>query len=160
MAARGLLLLVLGGMHCGILSAQIVRTTLLELVKQSPIIFLGHIHERADGPAPASSDDVIDFDVTQAFRGLKGTLSTVAMCNHHPNSEWPNLTTLKGDQIIFAEQKGNCLELTMGYRSAVTVADGLAHTSGITGEASRQPVASFSERVRALAMQKTQAQEH
>jgi hypothetical protein len=151
LASRRLLFLFFAATQCPLVSAQMVRTTLPELVSQSQVIFLGHVHE-CDGQVSVSAKAVIQFDATEVFKGAGDVQSVISMCNSHPDSEWPDLSRLKGDYVIFASPSGACLKLTVGYRSVAAVSDDVVNTSGITGEPPRQRLAAFSARIRAFVL--------
>lgn len=131
-----------------------IRTTLSELVRQSQVIVLGHIDEGTDQKLMAS-EDIVRFDVTEVFKGVRDVPSSIALCNYHPDSEWPDLSHLKGNYVIFASPNGMCLRLTVGYRSATLVTDGTAHTGGITGQPLQQSLTGFRAELRALVLQQS-----
>lgn len=148
---RTICVLLLGAALCPSVRAQMVKTTLPELVNQSGIIFIGHVHE-GEARSPVSANDVVQFDATELLKGAAGVQGVISMCNYHPNSEWPDLSRLKGDHVIFASPSGSCLKLTVGYRSVATVTDDVVNTSGITGQPLRQHLSAFSARIRSLVL--------
>jgi hypothetical protein len=152
---RAIGVLLLGAALCPSVRAQMVKTTLPELVNQSGVIFIGHVHE-ADARSPVSTNDAVQFDSTELFKGAATVQGVISMCNYHPDSEWPNLSRLKGDHVIFASPNGSCLKLTVGYRSVATVTDGVVNTSGITGQPLRQRLSAFSARIRSLVLLESQ----
>ena len=90
----------------------------------------------------------VEFDIVEVLKGKPRT--KLSLCNYHPDSEWPDLSRLNGDYVLFAEPDGNCERLTLGYRSLLPVVDRLADTSGIEDEPARQPIQKFLTRLRAL----------
>jgi hypothetical protein len=155
---RTLPTIVLAIVLSSVATAQMVRTTLPELVSRSDVIFLGHVHESGGGSDSSSSAEIVSFDVLESFKGMQKGLRTIDLCNFHPDSEWPDLLRLKGDQIIFASRSGSCLKLSVGYRSAAPVGDGVAHTSGITGEPLQQSLSALEARLRRLVAHPAKAQ--
>jgi hypothetical protein len=84
-------------------------------------------------------------------------LGTIALCNSRPNEEWPDVSTLTGEVILFALPHGRCLNLSHNYRSVVKVRDGQACTGEIKGEPENQPLDRFLDRLRSLILRKPPA---
>ncbi len=92
----GVVLFLLWGYMLGSLAtAQMIKATLSKLVESSRVIVLGHIHEETH---QRPSEGVVYFDVEETIKGeVRNPLS---LCNYHPDSEWPDLSRLKGDYVI------------------------------------------------------------
>jgi len=132
---------------CALTNARMITATLSQLVRESPVIVFGHFRQIVDHPS-VSSDAGVVFDIVEVLKGKSG--KTLNLCNYHPDSEWPDLSRLDGDYILFAEPAGTCEKLTLGYRSLTPVVDRVANTSGIEGEPARQPLKTILIRLRAL----------
>jgi hypothetical protein len=132
---------------CVLANARMVTATLSQLVRDSPVVVFGHFRQIVDHPA-ASSDATVEFDIVEVLKGKPRT--KLSLCNYHPDSEWPDLSRLNGDYVLFAEPDGTCERLTLGYRSLTPVVNRVANTSGIEDEPARQPIQKFLMRLRAL----------
>lgn len=155
----GVLLVLWGLAESSAADAQMIKTTLSELVRQSKLIVLGHFHEGAYQSA-GEPNDVVRFDVSEVFKGASKLHSPVALCNYHPDSEWPDLSKMKGNYVIFVSPHGACFQLTVGYRSATLVSDGTAKTGGITGQPLQQPLQAFRAQIRATVSQQSSRKGH
>jgi hypothetical protein len=136
---------------CALANGRMITASLSQLVRDSPIVAFGHFRQIADHPS-ASSDATVGFDIVEVLKGTSRT--TLSLCNYHPDSEWPDLSRLNGDYVLFAESDGTCERLTLGYRSLIPVVDRVANTSAIDDEPARQPVKKLLMRLRTLVKQK------
>jgi hypothetical protein len=124
--------------------------TLPELIQQSSVIAYGHIKA---GPAESGS---VSF---QAVSMLKGTApvadSTILLCNARPNTEWPDLSKLVGENVLFLKRDGACFNLSHSYRSVIRIRDHRATTIVIKDQPDDQPVDEFLDKVRSLVARET-----
>lgn len=131
--------------------ASMTIVTLSELIKESEIIVYGQVQPGIAGIS-GSSPGRNSFKVISALKGnafRKG--DEILLCNERLSSEWPDLAKLVGPQVLFISRKGNCFELSHGYKSIVSVNNGRASTNGVKGEPLDEPVESFFRKVRSMA---------
>jgi hypothetical protein len=136
-----------------------IRTTLAQLVKKSQVIVLGHVHEGSDQSTNTASN-LVSFDVAEVLKGPSDMQPRTLVCNYHPDSEWPDISRLRGDNIIFASPIGECLRLSVGYRSVTPIDNGIADTGGITGQPARQPLTTLRARIKALVSHENRSFDH
>jgi hypothetical protein len=122
-----------------------------ELTKESQVIVYG----RMDVPKESSSARSSARLQFKAVRVLKGESlirdRVVPLCNERPNTEWPDLSKLVGDAVLFLMQSGDCFDLSHNYRSVVKVHGDRATTAEIKDQPDDQPLDQFLARVRKLA---------
>lgn len=128
--------------------AKATIVTLSELTKQSDVIVYGYILPVTDS-ASVSTAAPLSFTVLQVLKGASDVRdNVVALCNSRPTSEWPDLSKLKGDAVLFLARKGGCLELSHSYRSMVRITSEGASTVAIRGQAQFQPLDTLLAQVR------------
>src|SRR5579863_2736686 len=88
--------------------------TLRELVQQSTVIAYGHIKA-----GPADSGSRVSFQVVSMLKGAASADGTILLCNARPNTEWPDLSKLVGENILLLKQDGACFNLSHSYRSII-----------------------------------------
>jgi hypothetical protein len=135
--------------------AKATVATLSELTKESSVIVLGHV---AGPKEPAeTADRSVSFAVSLVLKGgphVRG--DALVLCNSRPNEEWPDMSTLTGEAILFVYPKGACFNLSHNYRSVVRVQDGQASTGEIRGEPEHQPLEKLLQRLRTLISRESQ----
>lgn len=127
------------------LLARATAVTLAQLVSESPTILYGH----AD--ASAAKSQQVPFEVSLVLKGPASLgKGRVILCNSPPPMrEYPDLSKLTGNQILFlSEKKGECFDLSHTYRSVVNVRDDIVSTVAIQDEPKRQSYETFLKKIR------------
>jgi hypothetical protein len=120
--------------------------TLPELVQQSSVIAYGHIKAGTAGPG-----SLVSFQAVSMLKGAAPAAdSTIPLCNARPNTEWPDLSKLIGDNVLFLKRDGACFSLSHSYRSVIRVRDDRAATIVIKDQPDDQPLNEFLGKVRSL----------
>ena len=130
--------------------AMATLVTLPELTKESQLIVYGHIDTTA---SPSSGG--LRFQVTGVLKGASSNPEgTVLLCNSRPNTEWPDLSKLTGDAVLFLLQSRSkeCFNLSHNYRSVVRIHGDQVDTVAIDGEPESQPLDRFLGEIRSLAL--------
>jgi hypothetical protein len=131
--------------------AKATIVTLPELIRQSQLIVYGHVDAAAKtrSLAPASS---VRFEASRILKGESSVDgSVVLLCDSRPNSEWPDLSKLAGNNILFLTRDGECFRLSHSYRSLVRIHGNDVSTVTIEDQPEQQPLDQFIEKVRAYA---------
>src|SRR5258708_6536774 len=125
--------------------AKATVITLPALTKESSGIVLGHVIGPKENAV--ATDGAVSFEASLVLKGGPNIqLGTIALCNSRPNEEWPDVSTLTGEVILFVLPHGACFNLSHNYRSVVRIQDGQASTSEIRGEPENQPLDRFLDR--------------
>lgn len=137
--------------------AKATIVTLSELTKQSQVIVYGHLAVAAESSSP-SSQAWLQFKAVLVVKGASSVRENVIqLCNSRPNLEWPDMSKMAGDTVLFVSQKGDCFDLSHNYRSVVRVRDGRATTGEIKDQPEDQPLDMFLNKVRSLVSRQAQA---
>jgi hypothetical protein len=131
--------------------AKATVVTLSELIRQSDLIVYGAV-DHSEQQAPAANASVI-FKSMSLLKGILQAHEDVAvpLCNRRPNSEWPDVSKISGNAILFLSKEGGCFNLSHNYRSVVEVRDDDALTAEIKGEPDHQSLQKFLTRIKRLA---------
>jgi hypothetical protein len=124
--------------------------TLPELVQQSSVIAYGHIKAGTAGPG-----SLVSFQAVSMLKGAAPADGTIPLCNARPNTEWPDLSKLVGDNVLFLKRDGACFDLSHSYRSVIRVRDDRAATIVIKDQPDDQPFDDFLGKVRFLVARDT-----
>ena len=146
---RSVLLCTLLGIR--IAHAKATTVTLAELTKESQLIVYGKTSTGTESP-PVLSTVRLQFNAVQVLKGqslIQG--GVVLLCNGQPNTEWPDLSKLTQEAVLFLIPHGDCFNLSHSYRSVVKVHDGRAATGAIKGEPDDQLLSQFLHKTRRLA---------
>lgn len=120
--------------------------TLPDLVQQSSVIAYGHIKA-----GPSESGSRVSFQALSMFKGADSAVDgTILLCNARPNTEWPDVSKLTGENVLFLKRDGACFNLSHSYRSVVRVRDDRATTIVIKDQPDEQPLDEFLRKVRSL----------
>jgi hypothetical protein len=129
--------------------AKATVITLSALTKESSVIVLGRVVVPKENAAAIAGP--VSFEATMVLKGGPSVqVGTIALCNSRPNEEWPDVSTLTGEVILFVLPHGTCFNLSHNYRSVVKVQLGQASTGEIRGEPENQPLDRFLDRLRTL----------
>jgi hypothetical protein len=132
--------------------AKATIVTLPELAKESQVIVYGHIDVAKD-PSLATG---LQFRATQVLKGESSVHEgVIPLCNARPNTEWPDLSKLTGDAVLFLSPRGECFNLSHNYRSVIHIHGDRASTLVLEGEPEDQSLDGFLERVRKLVPKQT-----
>lgn len=132
--------------------ARATIVSLPSLVAESELIVYGTV-ARTHKEHSSESDEWVRFKVVGALKGDNLVQSgTVMLCNFRPNTEYPDLSKLNGDAVLFLMKSPskNCFNLSHNYRSVIGVHDEMADTLDIDGQPERQPFEQFKVQVAAL----------
>jgi hypothetical protein len=123
--------------------------TLLELIEESQLIIYGHL-DIANSP-PVFSPTRLRFTAVQLLKGRTSAREDIVLlCNRRPNAEWPDLSKLAGDAVLFLVQSGDCYNLSHNYRSVVKVHGDRATTGAIKDQPDEQTVDEFLQKLRMI----------
>jgi hypothetical protein len=139
--SRSVLLCTLLGIR--IAHAKATTVTLAELTKESRLIVYGKT---------STGTVQLQFNAVQVVKGqslIQG--GAVLLCNGQPNTEWPDLSKLTQEAVLFLIPHGDCFNLSHSYRSVVKVHDDRAATGAIKGEPDDQLLSRFLHKTRRLA---------
>ena len=93
--------------------AKATIVTLPELTKESQVIVYGHI-DVANDPSLVTG---LQFRATQVLKGESSVHEgVIPLCNARPNTEWPDLSKLTGDAVLFLSPRGECFNQTSPCR--------------------------------------------
>lgn len=136
----------------GLAYAKVINVTLEDLVKKSDVIVYGHLNRVAIGKS-LSSPPAVNFDAQLVLKGRSiASVGVVSLCNiRTESSDRDDLSHLGGDFILFLSKKGQCLDLSHGYRSVIDVEQGNAVTGTIEDQAENQPLRAFLAKVENIA---------
>jgi hypothetical protein len=134
--------------------AKATIVTLPELIDESQVVVYGHM-DVAQKSSSIPSTARLQFKAVQVLKGGPSVRDEVVpLCNRRPNTEWPDLSKLTGDAVLFLLQSGDCFNLSHNYRSVVRVHGDRATTGEIKDQPEEQALDRFLERVRQLAAKK------
>jgi len=125
--------------------------TLPELVKESEVIVYGHI-DTSTSHSKVRSSGPLKFLVAGVLKGASSVRSgAVLLCNSRPNIEWPDLSKLTGEAVLFLLPSKGCLDLSHNYRSVIKIHDDQVDTLVIEGQPENQLLGGFIEKIRSFA---------
>jgi hypothetical protein len=132
-----------------IVHASMAIVTLPELIKKSEVIVYGHVIGPQSTSAAGSS--TATFEVLSVLKG-KPLISEqqILLCNSHQNSEWPDLSRIAGNKVIFVKRTDSCFQLSHGYKSVVSETAGRVATVAIKDEPHDQPLDAFLKKIESL----------
>jgi hypothetical protein len=123
------------------------------LTEEAQVIVYGHIDVNESPPNPSAGR--LRFTTVRVLKGPTSVRDeTVVLCNSRPNTEWPDLSKLAGDAVLFLVRSGDCFNLSHNYRSVVKIHNNRAATGEIKGQPDERPLAEFLDMVRAIAANK------
>ena len=130
--------------------AKATVVTLSELTKQSTVIVYGTIAQGS--PSSESQTSVwVAFTPTLTIKGTDAIRGgKIELCNTRPNTEWPDLSKMQDNVVLFLSKKDGCFNLSHNYRSVVRVSDARAQTGEIKGQPDDQPLDEFLGRLKSL----------
>lgn len=142
---------------CGVLAPAIALAmatfvALPELTKESQVILSGHI-DTTDRHSSSSSSGWLRFHVSGVLKGVSSVREgAVALCNSRPNPEWPDLSKLTGEAVLFLLQSPSkkCFNLSHNYRSLIEIHGDQVDTAAIEGQPESQQLDRFLEKIRSL----------
>lgn len=140
--------------------AKATIVTLSELIIQSQIIVYGHVGASTKKPtsAPSLSASWVRFKASQVLKGHASIHGGVVfLCNSRPNEEWPDMSTLAGENILFLARHGDCFDLSHKYRSLANVHGDQVSTATIEDQPNAQPLDVFIKKVRAVVSEQARA---
>jgi len=138
--------------------AKATIVTLSELIMQSQVSVYGHVGASTKFQSPAPSTSWVRFEASQVLKGqasIRG--GVVPLCNSRPNEEWPDMSTLAGENILFLARHGDCFNLSHNYRSLANVHGDQVSTMTIGDQPNAQPLDVFVKKVRALVSEQARA---
>ena len=138
--------------------AKATNVTLSELIMQSQLIVDGHVVASTKFQSSVPSTGWVRFEASHVLKGqasIRG--GVVPLCNSRPNGEWPDMSTLAGENILFLARHGDCFNLSHDYRSLANVHGGQISTVTISDQPSAQPLDVFVRKVRALVSEQSRA---
>ncbi|HZF17086.1 MAG TPA: hypothetical protein VE046_14190 [Steroidobacteraceae bacterium] len=136
--------------------AKATIVTLSELVTQSQVIVYGRV---VGSPAALSPQSKVRFEVSTVFKGDSLVHDgAVLLCNSRPNSEWPDVSKVAGNSVLFLAQKEGCLELSHSYRALLKVQGDQISTVTIEDQPDSQPLDQFFKKVQALVCNQSMSQ--
>lgn len=129
--------------------ASMTTITLAQLVVKSDVVALGRTSRTSD--VSQSMGSTVAFEITMLLKGGNALdTSAIKLCNPNNNSEWPDLTKMQGDRIVFVAKAGDCYSLVHGYRSIIGSDGGQAWTGVIEGQPDKQPITTFLKKIQIL----------
>jgi hypothetical protein len=130
--------------------ASMTTITLAQLVVKSDVVALGHTSGTPGVQQPMGN--TVAFEITTLLKGGQALEAgaIIKLCNPNNNSEWPDLTKMQGDRVIFVAKAGDCYSLVHGYRSIIGGDGGQAWTSVIKGQPYKQPITTFLQKIQVL----------
>jgi hypothetical protein len=129
--------------------AKATIVTLPELVVESQLVIYGRL--ASTDSSAASAAPVVQFKATRILKGASLIHeSTIPLCNWRPNSEWPDVSKIAGESILFVSRKGDCFALSHSYRAIVRIHNGRADTIIIKGQPADQPKDALFKQILAL----------
>jgi hypothetical protein len=137
-------------MVAGTAAAEMTIITLSQLVKKSEVIIFGHIKPSAMGMSN-ESPAVVQFEAQSILKGKDAAEAGIfPLCNLRDHDDRDDLSRLTGDSILFVSRRGQCFDLSHGYRSVIAVKDGRAVTITIEDQPEVQSLQDFLGQIRAL----------
>jgi hypothetical protein len=135
--------------------AKMTLVSLPRLVRESEVIVYGQVVPTSTA---ASTKSTVSFQAESVLKGSSILAhGLIILCNSHANSEWPDLNSLMGRVVVFVSRKGECFDLSHGYRSIVQTKSGRASTNAIKGQPDDQTIASFLRKIRTVVGKQTQS---
>jgi hypothetical protein len=135
--------------------AKMTLESLPGLVMESEVIVYG---QAVPTSRAASTKSTVSFQAESVLKGSSIVAhGLILLCNSHDNSEWPDLNTLTGRVVIFVSRKGECFDLSHGYRSIVQTKAGRTSTNAIKDQPDDQTIASFLRKIRTVVAKQTQS---
>ena len=133
--------------------AKATLVTLPDLTKESQVIVFGRVEDENTDSESSASSDWLRFAVGDVLKGAFLVHDgAVPLCNTRPSTEWPDLSKLTGQSVLFLlhSPKKDCFNLSHNYRSVIRINNNEVDTLVVEGEPAKQSLDTFLRKVRSL----------